>query len=195
MRKKKLIGVLLTVMIAATFSAFALAASGNQVTYSAMNLWTSNLYAYQVNNLYASQVNANDIEGKQGPFSLVTNLDAYYVQESGDIMMFVVVAATPYGIVPGISIGNGTTGWHSAWTDWYTPFVPMNNLNGNVTLFVYGALMKNVWPSGWRTVDECFGFVGLLTPLNNNTGSLPFRVTANGNLHMILILSATVYPV
>jgi hypothetical protein len=186
MVKKKLTGVLLIVMIAATFSAFVLAASGNTATYSAMNLLTSNLYA--------SQVNTKGIEAKQGPFNLVTTLDAYYIQESGDFMVFVVVAATPNGILPGISIGNGTTGWHSAWTDWYTPFVPMTNLNGNATLFIYGALVKNVWPSGLRIVDECFGLVGLFTPLNNET-SLPYRVTANGNLHMILILSATTTPV
>lgn len=185
MVKKKLTGVLLIVMIVATFSAFVLAASGNTATYSAMNLLTSNLYA--------SQVNVSDIEAKS-PFNLVTTLDAYYIQESGDFMVFLVIAATPNGIVPGISIGNGTTGWHTAWTDWYTPFVPMTNLDGNVTLFIYGALVKNVWPSGWRIVDECFGLVGLFTPLNNET-SLPYRVTANGNLHMILILSANVSPV
>lgn len=186
MMRKKLTGILLIVMISATFSAFVLAASGNTVTYSAMNLLSSNLYA--------SQVNANDIDAKQGPFNLVTSLNAYYIQESGDFMVFIVIAATPNGIIPGISIGNGTTGWHSALTDWYTPFVPMGNLEGNVTLFIYGALVKNVWPSGWRTVDECFGLVGLLTPLNNET-SLPYRVTANGNMHMILILSANVKPV
>lgn len=183
MKKRRLTGILLIVIIVATFSTLVLAASGSTKTYSATNLLTPNLYS--------SQVSAKDIGAKQGPFNLETKLDGYYVQESGDYLVFVVIAATPNGLVPGISIGNGSTGWHYWATDWYLPFVPMENLEGNVTLFIYGALVKNVWPSGLRIVDECFGLVGLLTPLNNET-SLPYRVTANGNMHMILILSANV---
>lgn len=185
MIRKKLSGILLIVMIMATFSALVLvASSGNPVTYSATNLLTPNLYT--------SQVNSNDIGAKQNSFPLVTRLNAYYVQESGDYLMFIVIAATPKGLVPGISIGNGSTGWHyepAGLTDWYLPFVPMDNLEGNVTLFIYAALVKNVWPSGLRVVDECFGLVGLLNPLSNGT-VLPYRVTANGNMHMILIITA-----
>jgi len=181
MMKKKFMGILLIGMIVVTFSALVLAASVNPKTYSATNLLTSSSYY--------SQVNDNDIGVKQGSFKLVTSLDAYYIQESGDYMVFMVIAATPNGLVPGISIGNGSTGWHYGLTDWYMPFVPMDNLEGNVTLFIYGALVKSVWPSGLRIVDECFGLVGLLTPLTNGT-VLPYRVTANGNMHMILILTA-----
>ncbi|MBS7250237.1 MAG: hypothetical protein KIH08_06555 [Candidatus Freyarchaeota archaeon] len=102
-------------------------------------------------------------------------------------MMFVVLASTPSGIVPGMVLGNGTTGWHFVPVDYYTPSITLG-LEGNVTLFIYGALMKNVWPSGWRTVDECFGLVGLYNPINNETNR-PNLVTANGNWHMILIFS------
>jgi hypothetical protein len=136
-------------------------------------------------------VNANGVGGKQGPFSLNIDFRAYYIQESGDLMLFVVLAATPAGIIPGIMVGNGTTGWHFLGIDYATPRISLSNLDGNVTLFIYGGLMKNVWPSGWRTVDECFGLVGAWNPLNNNTANRTTLFTANGNMHMMLFFDTT----
>lgn len=177
MRNKKLIGLMLTMMIALTFSVFVIAPMGTTGTFSAMNPC--------VTNLYNSQLNTNDVEAKQGPFNLTVKFDIYYIQESGDLMMFVVLASTPSGMKAGLVLGNGTTGWHFKGVDWYTPSITFDNLDGNVTLFIYGGLMKNVWPSGWRTVDESFGLVGVFNPVNNETSRTNLG-TANGNFHMLL---------
>ncbi|MHA1208748.1 MAG: hypothetical protein ACTSSA_07230 [Candidatus Freyarchaeota archaeon] len=179
MRKKRLIGGLLAVMVALTFSVSALTVLGVSDTGL-----TVNPLAFSV---YTSQVNVNSVKAKPSSFNLTINFKTYYIQESGDLMMFMVFASTPSGIIPGMALGNGTTGWHFVPLDWYTPSVSIKNIDGNVTLFIYGALMKNVWPSGWRTVDECFGLVGLFNPVNNAT-SLVNLVTANGNMHMIMFL-------
>ncbi len=183
MRNKRLISITLTMMIALAFSVFALAPIGASNTF-----WYVNSY---IPNLYSPQLSASDVGSKQGPYNLTVSFNTYYIQESGDLMMFVVLASTPSGIVPGMVLGNGTTGWHFVPVDYYTPSITLS-LEGNVTLFIYGALMKNVWPSGWRTVDECFGLVGLYNPINNETNRSNL-VTANGNWHMILIFSVAAF--
>ncbi|MEM3585895.1 MAG: hypothetical protein QXO71_01120 [Candidatus Jordarchaeaceae archaeon] len=185
MRKKKLAAILLIVTVTLSFSVSILETSlGSLATHPITNTLALNSYA--------SQTHSNDFRVKQDPLKLSVNLDAYYVQESGDYLVFIVIASTPKGLVPGIAIGNGSTGWHTQFTELfnYMPRVTMDNLEENVTLFIYCALVKSVWPSGLRIVDECFGLVGLFNPLRVNT-SLPWRVTANGNMHMLLILSAS----
>ncbi|WXG40230.1 MAG: hypothetical protein WED07_05305 [Candidatus Freyarchaeum deiterrae] len=184
MNKKRLIGVLLTVMIALTFSVFILTPLGSSGTYSA-----TNPYAYIPS---ASQVNAKDIGAKQGPFSLTISFKTYYIQESGDVMLFAVLASntTSGTITPGVVLGNGTTGWHFVPMDYYTPSITLSNIEGNVSLFIYGGLLKNVWPSGYRIVDECFGLVGLYNHLDNSSNR-PNLFTANGNYHMLLFMDVT----
>ncbi len=181
MRNKKLIGVLLTLTIALTFSVFFVMPLGTTSANVALNPYAANMYN--------SQLNTNDIDAKQGPFNLTVKFKTYYIQESGDLMMFVVIASTSSGLKTGIVLGNGTTGWHFKGVDWYTPSISFDNLDENATIFIYGGLMKNVWPSGWRTVDECFGLVGAFNPLNNITNRTNLA-TANGNFHMILVLDA-----
>ncbi|MGQ9720108.1 MAG: hypothetical protein ACUVXA_02165 [Candidatus Jordarchaeum sp.] len=182
MRNKKLIGALLTVMVALTFSVIITLPLGTTSAYSGFNPWAANAKN--------SQLDANDI-GAKGLFNLTVTFKTYYIQESGDLMMFVVVASTPSGLKSGLILGNGTTGWHFKPVDYYEPSITFRNLDGNVTLFIYGGLMKNVWPSGWRTVDECFGLVGAFNPLNNETGNR-FLGTANGNYHMMLFLDVLI---
>jgi hypothetical protein len=185
MMKKKLISVLLTLMIAVTFSVFILTpflGSSGTTNYS-----TTNPYSLT---LGASQVKANGVVSQQAPYTLNINFPLYYLQESGDLELFVVLASTPSGIVPGIAIGNGSSGWNAVPPDYWTPSISLNNINGNATLFVFAETLKNVWPMGYQTVDECFGSVGLFNPVTNTT-SLPTLFTTNGNYHTILFFSVT----
>jgi hypothetical protein len=188
MNKKRLIGVLLSVMIAVTFSVFVITPLCTSSNYSATNPYAFALGASQANAANI-QVNATNVVGQQGPFSLTINFGTYYIQESGDLMLFVVLASTPSGIVPGIALGNGTTGWHFIPQDYWMPSISLSGLTGNVTLFIYGGLLKNVWPSGWRTVDECFGATGIWNPLNNNTANRTNLFTATEDMHMLVFFS------
>ncbi|MBS7288656.1 MAG: hypothetical protein KIH01_07935 [Candidatus Freyarchaeota archaeon] len=121
-------------------------------------------------------------------YTLSLSMPAYYVQESGDVILFVFIAVDSGGTKVAVAFGNGTTGWHypyAQWTqEWFKPETSVK-VEGEGYLIVAALLLKNVWPSGWRTVDQCFGIV----PKFNNETSMPYAITFNQDFRMILLYS------
>ncbi|MHA1607059.1 MAG: hypothetical protein ACTSWP_05905 [Candidatus Freyarchaeota archaeon] len=121
-------------------------------------------------------------------YSLSLRVPAYYVQESGDLILFVFIAVDSSGVKAAFTVGNGTTGWHysgATWLqEWFNPTATLN-VEGEGYLIVSAMLLKNVWPSGWRVVDQCFGMV----PKFGNETSMPYAVTFNQDYRMILVYS------
>ncbi len=120
-------------------------------------------------------------------YNLSLSVPIYYVQESGDVILFLFVAVDSAGTKVAVAFGNGTTGWHfsgsAAWTqDYFDPRASME-AKGEGYLIMAALLMKNVWPSGWRVVDQCFGMV----PKFDSGTSMPYAVTFNQDFRMILI--------
>jgi len=130
------------------------------------------------------------ISAKQdSSYQLCLSVPAYYVQESGDVILFLFVAVDSAGTKVAAALGNGTTGWHFAGSaaltqDYFDPKASIN-AEGEGYLIVAALLMKNVWPSGWRIVDQCFGMV----PKFDSRTSMPYAVTFNQDFRMILIYS------
>ncbi|MEM1659061.1 MAG: hypothetical protein QXX87_01085 [Candidatus Jordarchaeales archaeon] len=140
--------------------------------------------------LPASPTAAGNVEAEQRPsYKLNLAVPIYYVQESGDVILFVFLAVDSAGVKAAVTFGNGTTGWHFAGSsavtqDYFNPVASIN-VEGKGYLIVAAFLLKNVWPSGWRIVDQCFGMV----PSFDDTTSMPYAVTFNQDFRMILIYS------
>lgn len=133
---------------------------------------------------------AGNLEAEQSPsYKLNLAVPIYYVQESGDVILFVFLAVDSTGVKAAVTFGNGTTGWHFAGSsavtqDYFDPRAEVS-VEGKGYLIVAAFLLKNVWPSGWRIVDQCFGMV----PEFDDRTSMPYAVTFNQDFRMILIYS------
>lgn len=133
--------------------------------------------------------NVESIHAEQSSsYNLSLAVPAYYVQESGDIILFFFIAVDSAGTKVAVTLGNGTTGWHFSGATWMQEYFDPKakiGVEGDGYLVVAALLMKNVWPSGWRIVDQCFGMV----PEFSNETSMPYAVTFNQDFRMILIYS------
>lgn len=125
---------------------------------------------------------------QESSYTLSLSVPAYYVQESGDLILFIFLAVDSGGTKVAVALGNGTTGWHYPYSplaqEWFKPETSMK-VEGEGYLIVAALLLKNVWPSGWRTVDQCFGMV----PKFNSNTSMPYAITFNQDFRMILLYS------